>query len=87
MKSNLSVSSNAGRTEFCRGILVVFIFLKALGLRSYLRKFKIYLYLGNTHNPRKQSYLLYPLIPQINIKSLQPLLKLFLEIGNERRRS
>lgn len=87
MKSNLSVSSNASLTDFCSKILVVFIFLKTLELRSYHRKFEIYIYLGSTLNPRKKSYLLYSLTPKINIKSLQPLLKLFLEIGNERRRS
>ena len=77
MKSNFLVSSETSLTEFCRRIVVVSILLKELELRTHLRKFELYIYLGNTVNPVKQPYLLYVLIPQISIECQQSLLKLF----------
>lgn len=86
MKSNFSVSSKANLTEFCERVMVFLIPPKELELRSHVRKFELYIYLGNTVSPIKHPYLLYPLIPKINIKSLQSPVKLFLEIGNKGRR-
>lgn len=65
---------------------MVFILLNGLELRSYLKTFELYIYLGNTLNLIQQSCLLYSPSPLINIRCLHSLLRLFLEIGNEGRR-